>query len=31
MADRGIVVQHKPREFEALQACIMQMLGRVSP
>ena len=29
MADRGIVVQHKPLEFEALQTCIMQMLGRV--
>lgn len=30
MADRGIVVQHKPLEFEALQTCIMQMLGRVA-
>jgi hypothetical protein len=29
MADRGIVVQHKPLEFEALQTCIMQMLDRV--
>ena len=26
MADRGIVVQHKPLEFETLQACIAQMV-----
>ncbi|HSG22224.1 MAG TPA: PAS domain-containing protein, partial [Azonexus sp.] len=26
MADRGIVVQHKPLEFEALQTCIAQLV-----
>ena len=28
MADRGVIVQHKPLEIEALQACIAEMTNR---